>query len=989
MEQSDVFVSYRRKDVDFVKEVVNAIKDTGREVWVDWEDIPPGVEGFSDEIQLGIEAADAFIAILSPAYLESEYCLMELREALRLKKRIVPIVYQKFEPAPPPDGIGHINWVYFTPHAGQDNTFEQSFPKVIEALEADHEHSREHTRLLTRAINWEKKEKSNGFLLSGAEIDQAEAWQVQAATKNPAPTELQLEYVLTSRKHQRQQQKRVTTAIGVLMVLAVIAAIYAVFQANAARISEQIAHSESLAAAALQAGNEETSIALALEATRSEYAPSSVYNALAKVAYPIGGIRYQIAIDEPILPYFTAPGFSSDGKLVVIKDKLYDMTTSEFVREFENAPAYTLSGIFLPGDKQVILAGDRGENESARDAIFMGLYDVETGKLVHAYKTDIGIASIELSDDASTLIAYQPDAKITLWNVETGEKIREFETDNPSTVVSPDLKWLAQARPVAASENTEEESDNTRTEIVLINTRTMEVDKTIAVDSNGSILFSADSSEIITTPNISNSFEPNMVSYSVDTGEERTHFKYAPCLPTSYSPDGKSLVCPSQDQTITVWDSNTGDIIKRQTSHHSPVIFADFVQGGKAVASMDDSGILEVWDLLPGNLEKRLSNNQIQAISSDGGYLIVIEGSDSGDTQNIVVRDAKTLQEISSFQTSTNDPFWHTLYFFDFWLDDSALDNGRLIYQTIAYTEDYSDSSITLHLANLKDGTIIRDWEVDLNSMQYFNNIRFTPNGKEMIVQFTDTNIQNHVERWDMDGNVLRTYIEPFTGDLNFALNPDDTQLLLSSQITDENGNITSANLKMLDTTTGDVLYTNEIDRLATLTFSPDGTKFMSIMDDPFGEVKSHITVYESETGEQDYSYTINLISWSQFAITPDGKSFVTSFSGGGGGGGGDLTPSGIGFGSGIALAGSHIRWDIATGELLWQYPWPSGPSFFSPDGKYLYSSWDALDVWRLDSPQDLIQWACDNRYVPQFTPEELERFKIKNDVGVCETLQP
>jgi len=129
MEQSDVFVSYRRKDVDFVKGVVNAIKETGREVWVDWEDIPPGVEGFSDEIQLGIEAGNAFIAVLSPAYLESEYCLMELREAIRLKKRVIPIVYKKFEPAPPPEGIGHINWVYFTPHAGQENTFEQAFPK--------------------------------------------------------------------------------------------------------------------------------------------------------------------------------------------------------------------------------------------------------------------------------------------------------------------------------------------------------------------------------------------------------------------------------------------------------------------------------------------------------------------------------------------------------------------------------------------------------------------------------------------------------------------------------------------------------------------------------------------------------------------------------------------------------------------------------------------------------------------------------------------
>ena len=131
MNRSDVFLSYRRKDVEFVKQLDQALKATQREVWVDWEDIPPGVEGFNDEIQRGIEGADAFIAVLSPNYLESEYCLMELREGLRLKKRIIPIVLQKFEPAPPPDGIGHINWVYFTHHAGQENSFEQSFPKIV------------------------------------------------------------------------------------------------------------------------------------------------------------------------------------------------------------------------------------------------------------------------------------------------------------------------------------------------------------------------------------------------------------------------------------------------------------------------------------------------------------------------------------------------------------------------------------------------------------------------------------------------------------------------------------------------------------------------------------------------------------------------------------------------------------------------------------------------------------------------------------------
>src|SRR5215831_9733800 len=133
MDRSDIFISYRRSDVEFTKRFCKALQDTGRELWVDWEDILPGIEGFTDEIQRGIEGANAFICILSPSYLESEYCLMELKQALNLKKRIIPVVLTKFDPLPPPDGIGQINWVYFTPHAGQENSFELALPKVIEA----------------------------------------------------------------------------------------------------------------------------------------------------------------------------------------------------------------------------------------------------------------------------------------------------------------------------------------------------------------------------------------------------------------------------------------------------------------------------------------------------------------------------------------------------------------------------------------------------------------------------------------------------------------------------------------------------------------------------------------------------------------------------------------------------------------------------------------------------------------------------------------
>jgi pantoate kinase len=51
---SDVFVSYRRVDVEFTKKLVEALQADGKQVWIDWEDIPPGSVGFSDDIKRGL-----------------------------------------------------------------------------------------------------------------------------------------------------------------------------------------------------------------------------------------------------------------------------------------------------------------------------------------------------------------------------------------------------------------------------------------------------------------------------------------------------------------------------------------------------------------------------------------------------------------------------------------------------------------------------------------------------------------------------------------------------------------------------------------------------------------------------------------------------------------------------------------------------------------------------------------------------------------------
>ena len=50
---------------------------------------------------------------------------------------------------------------------------------------------REHTRLLERAIEWDKSRRDSSFVLRGSDLRTAEEWQVRAAEKDPKLTPLQ------------------------------------------------------------------------------------------------------------------------------------------------------------------------------------------------------------------------------------------------------------------------------------------------------------------------------------------------------------------------------------------------------------------------------------------------------------------------------------------------------------------------------------------------------------------------------------------------------------------------------------------------------------------------------------------------------------------------------------------------------------------------------------------------------------------------------
>ncbi len=166
---ADVFISYSRKDTDFVRRLHEALATGERDTWVDWEDIPLTAEWWS-EIQEGIDSADTFVFILSPDSARSKVCFDEVEYAYQNNKRIVPILRREVTDAADKAqmhwAITRHNWIYMR----DEDDFDAAFENLITALNTDLAHVKQHTALLLRARNWDRTGRLPSPLLRGSDF---------------------------------------------------------------------------------------------------------------------------------------------------------------------------------------------------------------------------------------------------------------------------------------------------------------------------------------------------------------------------------------------------------------------------------------------------------------------------------------------------------------------------------------------------------------------------------------------------------------------------------------------------------------------------------------------------------------------------------------------------------------------------------------------------------------------------------------------------
>jgi formylglycine-generating enzyme required for sulfatase activity len=122
---TQVFISYSRKDLEFVQRLADDLKTAGLEVWYDLSGLDAGTR-WGSEIQKAIKASQYFLVVISPNSIISEWVENEFLYAKNQNLKIIPLLYK---PCDLPMWSLNLHFIDI-----QGRNYLLNFPELIKAL---------------------------------------------------------------------------------------------------------------------------------------------------------------------------------------------------------------------------------------------------------------------------------------------------------------------------------------------------------------------------------------------------------------------------------------------------------------------------------------------------------------------------------------------------------------------------------------------------------------------------------------------------------------------------------------------------------------------------------------------------------------------------------------------------------------------------------------------------------------------------------------
>jgi WD40 repeat protein len=967
---ADVFISYSRKDRDFVHSLHNALVAQKRAAWVDWEDIPLTAEWW-EEIKAGIEAADSFVFVISPESVRSKVCFDEIEHATQSNKRIVPILHreiadeadqQRIHPA-----INRHNWVFIR----DTDDFDMAFQALITAIDTDLDHVRTHTRLLVRARNWDATGRESGPLLRGSDLTEAEAWLAVAGSKGPKPTALHTEYIWASRRAANRFQRTVLSGVSVALAVTIFLLGLAIIFFQQARSNLHVSHERGTAVAyqaATAAAAQETSVynegvahtqALIAEnerATAVYQAGVSQSNALAAQA------RLELDARYPERAVLLALG--------ALENYPYTWQAESALGEAVESNRLRLAFVAHDGEvRSVVWSGDGKYVVTASEDKTARVWDAETGeeRIVITGHTE-AVWKALWSPDQMRIATASDDKTARVWDATTGREL-VILSGHTSQVVdvgwSPDSMRLV----TASSDGTARIWDATNGDELLF----------LAGGAGGltSVAWSPDSTRIVTAHH-----DNVAIVWDAATGKRLFALMghTGDVTSAAWSPDGSRIVTASWDGTAIVWDAATGDrILTLFGNEWDWLLDAVWSPDGERIVTTCVIGPAVVRDAVKGDILFTLGGESDQmesaAWSPDGTQIAT-----AGD--KVVVWNATADGEIRSF----------------------------VGHEGLILGVDWSPDNAHIVTAST-DGTV-RVWDVATGAeslvlvkpganeeLHGFGpdtvwSVDWSPDGKRIVTAYGDGTAQiwrattgkrlhslvGHTEAvisavWSPDGTRIATASEDQTARIWNASTGE--QLLIFSKhggplwsidwSPDGSRIVTSGSdgtAKIWNATTGEEIFTlpGSYENVTSARWSPDGTRVVTTT-----AIVSVIQVWSTATGAELRRFSSSAMWLSDVAWSPNGERVLTTSLDG------IIEMWSAPTGGGLLVHDDHL-----TVNLVFV-----SPVAWSPDGTRVVTAdiFGDAKIWRVwQSTNELIAYAKECCVVRDLTPEERERFNLPQE---------
>jgi WD40 repeat protein/basic membrane lipoprotein Med (substrate-binding protein (PBP1-ABC) superfamily)/DNA-binding SARP family transcriptional activator len=500
----------------------------------------------------------------------------------------------------------------------------REWPTLRTWLEEDRQGLLLHRHLTEAAQEWEARGRDAADLYRGARLAQASEWaadhgsdinplegaflaasqdqaaQETAERKAQQARELEAAQKLADAERQRANEQRRSSqrlrwfaaALSVMLLIALVAAGFALQQRNRAESEALASRSRELASAAtVQLDRDpELSALLSLEAVSEAQAsgfdvPRQVEEVLRQ---SVMGLRTELVLAGHKDRVYDA-AYSPDGTQIATASgdgyvRIWDASSGELLKTLGDGRRAYKSVAFRPDGTQLAA--------SSNDRLIY-VWELPSWQLVRQLEGHTTmVQDIAYGNDGSLLASVDRAGVLILWNTETGQPIRRMEQMYPlmSVALSPDNSLVAA---VAVAYQSQYLVWETSTGDLVYDGNLTETCSGLGQFSGG-VSFRPDGKVLVV-----GDCQGSVSIISMANGETLHEFgaHTGPVDAVAFSPDGERFVTLGADHHAKLWDANTLDLQLTLLGHRAPLYGAGFSPSGSRLVTSSEDGTARVWNV--------------------------------------------------------------------------------------------------------------------------------------------------------------------------------------------------------------------------------------------------------------------------------------------------------------------------------------------------------------------------------------------------------